>query len=136
MALTEVTIRSEGDKVLWVIGGKAHTIPYAQAFEIARGLYIKAQEAEEFACANRIIADGALLTRLGVPVGLTNNPKMKDEIGKEAAWNTELRRALPGGVKARAVVGTPSVVRSNKQAQTISAGAVQSQEGFGRIGGR
>lgn len=133
MALTQVIIRAEGDKVVFIIDGKGHTIPYVQALEIARALYIKAHAAEEFAQANRIIADGALLTRLGVPIGLTNNKKMQDEIGKEAAWNTDLRRALPGGVKSDSIVGTPAVKRGSPQ--TVNAGGIESGAQFGKIGG-
>jgi hypothetical protein len=133
MALKSVTIRDEGDKVTLIIDGTGHTLPYQQAFELARAIYVKAQKAEEFAQANRIIADGALLTRLGVPVGLTNNPKLKDEIRKEAAWNGELRRYLPGGVKSKSVVGTPAVRRAAPQ--MIRPGGIKTGAEFGRIGG-
>lgn len=134
MALKRVILRAEGDKVVFGIDNRAHTIPWEQALELARGFYQKAMEAEEYAKANRIIADGALLTRLGVPVGMTNNPKLMNEIGKEAAWNSELRRQFPGGVKALSVVGTPAVKRGPPP-QVISPGSVKSTEGFGRLGG-
>jgi hypothetical protein len=47
-----------------------------------------------------------------MPFGLTDNPVAQAEVAKEAAWNRELRRALPGGVRSSEVVGTPTVIRN------------------------
>ena len=41
------------------------------------------------------IADQALAMRSGFPIGFTSNPDMQREAGKEAAWNSDLRRYLP-----------------------------------------
>lgn len=135
MSLATVRIRDEGDKVLLVINDKSYLIPWEQALVIARGIRAKAKKAEEFAKANRIIADHALLTRAGFPIGLSDHPRIKDEVRKEAAWNSELRRALPGGVRSREVFGTPAV-RNKPRAQTIAPAGVATAEGFGRLGGR
>lgn len=85
------------------------------AMQIAAALHYAGAVAEEFDVqrAQQVALDNALLLRLGVPVGLSDNPKILAESGKEAAWNTELRRAIPMGVKATTVVGTPSLTRHN-----------------------
>lgn len=83
------------------------------AAQIAAALHQAGAFAEEFDArrAEQLVQDGALLLRLGVPVGLTDNTKIQAEAAKEAAWNTQLRRAVPAGVKATSIVGTPSLVR-------------------------
>jgi hypothetical protein len=111
MSLKTFKCRQEGDRVIVEIDGRGYTIPWKHALDISRGLYRVSKQAEEFASANRIIADHALLTRAGFPVGLSNNPKIKDEVRKESAWNGFLRKHFPGGVKSREVFGTPSIKR-------------------------
>ncbi len=136
MSIASVTIRQEADKVLLVINGRALTIPYEQAEIIGRALRQKAKAAEEYAKANKIIADHALLTRVGAPIGLSNNPRIQDAVRVEAAHNRELRRALPGGVKSTTVLGVPSVRHGRVIPQSIGVSGIPSGETMGRIGGR
>lgn len=110
--MSQVSIRHDnGDVVLVLNGDKGLKMPWEVADKIARGLKIKAREAEEYCKANRIIADNALLLRSGAPVGLSNHPKILEETVKEAVHNRELRRALPGGVKSECIVGTPTLTK-------------------------
>lgn len=121
--------------MLMGIGGKSWRIPWQQALEFARAIYVKAKEAEEFAKANRVIADNALLLRAGVPVGLSNNRKIIDETIKEAVHNRDLRRHLPGGVKSQAVFGVPQVI-AKPPVQIIKPNGVAPSTRFGGLGGR
>jgi hypothetical protein len=77
---------------------------------LADALYKVSLVAEEEAKAERIALDTAILYRAGAPIGLSNHPAIIDEAKKEAAWNTELRRCMPGGVKSEEAFGTPSVI--------------------------
>ena len=90
-------------------GAVCYSVPRAQCKRIAAAVYRKALEAEEWATRERLADDGALLCRVGFPVGLTNHPVIKEEIRQRAAWDSDLRRYLPGGVRSQAVVGTPSI---------------------------
>lgn len=66
--------------------------------------------------AEQIALDSALLLRAGVPLGLTNNPKILDMARVEAVSNRDLRRAMPGGVKSAEQVGAPSVSHVKRSA--------------------
>lgn len=105
-------VRQEGAKVRVNIDN--HTFleldPRA-ALEFARMLKSVARQADEWAHAERIVADSALLMRTGAPCTLSSHPTILDAARSEAAWNRDLRRYLPGGVKARGVFGTPNVVK-------------------------
>lgn len=110
----EVTIRQEGDRVVVISNGKAILdLPWNAALALAKALHIKAHAAEEEAKALDIIYDQAILTRLGVPFGLTNRPDMLKEAAKEAAWNSDLRRYIQGkrAIEARAVFGAPAIIQ-------------------------
>ena len=107
-----LTIRQEGQRVLLLRGGQLLAdMPYEAALDVGRALMAQARKAEELARAQQIISDQALLLRIGFPVGLTNHPGVQAEAAKEAAWNTQLRRSLPGGVRSQAVVGTPALLQ-------------------------
>lgn len=108
----EATVRHEGGDVLLVLNGKVTKMPPSVAKQLAQVLRHHAAKADEYIHANRIIADHALLTRAGFPVGLSDNPRIKDQVRQEAAWNSELRKALPGGVKSREVFGVPKLILS------------------------
>ena len=83
---------------------------------------MKARESEEYQKANQIIYDNALLQRAGIPVGLSDHPKIKEESVKEALYNRDLRRWLPsirktvdsgiGAIQARGVVGAPRLTKT------------------------
>ncbi len=126
-----VQIRTDGDKVILVVDGKGLSMPWEKALEIAGLLRDAGKRAEEIAKADNIIADHALLTRAGVPIGLSSHPKIMDEVRKEAAHNRELRRALPGGVKAAVVFGAPAVRHAADQ--SISPGGIASTAELGKF---
>lgn len=87
--------------------------PYCGA-SLARVFYsalvAKARECEEQEKAPQIAYDAAILHRAGFPVGLSNDPTIKEEALKESQHNRELRRALPiVGVRSGEVLGTPTI---------------------------
>lgn len=100
----------EGTRVLLVSDGRAVlNVPWEAALGIGKAMVAAARKAEETAKAAEIIMDQAILTRAGAPIGLSNNPAIQKEAGKEAAWNRDLRRYMPGGVKSEEVFGTPTL---------------------------
>lgn len=110
-----VDIRQEGGRVLVIENGRTILdLPYEAALALGRAIHIKAKQAEEWACAEAIINDQAILTRLGVPFGLTRHPILLREATREAAWNSKLRRYIPpsraGGIESQAVFGTPTII--------------------------
>lgn len=105
-----VTVRQEGENVLVIYNGKALLdLPYDVAGNLSHVLGSKAKQAEEYAKAEQVVADHALLMRAGAPFGLTNNPKLQDAAATVAAHDRDLRRFLPGGVKSEEHIGVPSV---------------------------
>lgn len=111
----QVDVRREGARVALLVDGREVLAgDWRQFAELIKALQIQTKLAEEHANRDGIIADQAILTRLGAPLGLTRNPAMLREAAKEAAWNTQLRRYIPlkraGGIKSQAVFGTPGVI--------------------------
>ena len=110
--LATVDIRQDGERVIIIRDGRAILdLPYDAAQALARALMAKALKAEEIAKAAGIIEDSAILMRAGARMSLTNHPQLLDQARVEAAWNSKLRRYMPGGVKSREVFGTPAVIR-------------------------
>lgn len=115
-----VNVRCEGDRVVVIENGAAvFDLPWDAALALARAIHVKAKEAEEEAKALSIIADQALLTRLGAPIGLTSRPDMLREAAKEAAWNSDLRRYVPparaGGIASQSIVGRPTIIKQEQE---------------------
>ena len=113
---SQVAVRDEGNRVLVIRDGKAILdLPWDAALALSKALRVKALQAEETDKAESIVFDQAILTRLGVPFGLTNNATILKEATKEAAWNSDLRRYIrgkrAGGLESQAVVGTPNIIR-------------------------
>jgi hypothetical protein len=70
--------------------------------------------AEEIEQRERIIFDNAILLRSGaLPIGLIHNPHLLHQSGIEAAWNSHLRRYMPGGVKSREAFGVPTIINES-----------------------
>ena len=112
--LDTVNVVREGTRVLVLHNGrKLFDLEYQAAELLAKALRVQAKRAEEDAKALDIIADQAILTRLGVPVGLTSRPDMLKEACREAAWNSDLRRYIPPsrarGIASQEVFGTPTI---------------------------
>lgn len=138
MMLDSITTRQEGDKVLLLSGGLLIAeMPWQAADQLANAIKSKARQAEEHANAAKIVNDSAVLIRAGFPFTLSSRPDILREAGKEAVWNRDLRRYMPGAVKSKEVFGVPSVIghlpESERQAlrQALSPVGIQSAEGFG-----
>ncbi len=110
MGIDQVRIRQDGDKVLFHINGKVVEMGWKAGLRIADSLRSVAKLAEEYDSHQRIIEDGAILLKKGIPLGLTNNPLIQKEIAKEAAWG-RWNKYLGGGIKSEAHVGTPTLVQ-------------------------
>lgn len=106
-------------------------MPWQAADSLASALSAKARQAEEQVKAGDIIYDNAICMRAGLPFGLSNRRDIVCEAMKEAAWNTNLRRYMPGGVKSKEVFGTPTVRHGKRPAMAIRPSGVASQEVFG-----
>lgn len=121
--LKQITVRQEGDRVLLLSGGiLIAEMPWQAADQLARALTAKARQVEELQKAEAIAFDQAILMRAGVPFGLTNHRAILREAAKEAAWNTKLRRYMPGGVKSQEMFGTPAIIcHKPKREEEINA---------------
>ena len=110
--INSLTIHREGETVTLIYNGRrVCDLDWQAADEVARALIIQARKAEVEAKAEQIAYDQAILIRKGIPLGLTNRRDIQHEAGKLAAWDSKLRRYMPGGVKSKAIVGTPAVIR-------------------------
>jgi hypothetical protein len=107
-----LALRSSGARVLLLLDARqGFECGPAEALALWEGLGRAARQAEERDAIEQVIYDQALLTRIGAGFGLTNDPALLAAAGNEAAWNRELRRALPGGVRSGEAVGTPTLTR-------------------------
>lgn len=109
-------MRQEGTRVLLIYNGRlVCSLPWQAAEQLGGALTAQARRAEEEALAPRIVADQALLTRLGVPFGLTRRRDLLREAANEAAWNSRLRRYVPPGrargIETQEIFGTPMIRR-------------------------
>lgn len=112
MKLTPTVVQHDGTMVQLIIDGKCVlNMPHDHALVIARALYKHAKLAEEIASAEQVIMDQAILMRAGWPfAALTANPAMVKEAGKEAAWNSRLRRFIQNKLDPKGIVH-PMIVR-------------------------
>jgi hypothetical protein len=126
-----VDIRQDGERVLIVEKGRTILdLPWDAAQGLARGILAQAGKAEEIAKAAGIAFDQAVLMRAGANIGLTSNASIQELAANEAAWNSKLRKYMPGGVKSREKFGRPDVKH-----QTLGASGIPSGEKFGQVGG-
>jgi hypothetical protein len=105
--VAEIKVRQDGDQVLLLdrFGRPIlPSLPWKAAQLLARALHQKSKLAEEYAKANDIIADQALLLNMGAPFGIAVNPKILHAAAEEAA-------TLPGGIRSRAIVGAPTIIQ-------------------------
>lgn len=110
--LASVDIRQDGERVIVIRDGRTILdLPYDAAQALAKAIMAQSLKAEELAKAAGIIQDSAILMRAGAPLSLTNHPHLLDQARVEAAWNSDLRRYMPGGVKSREVFGTPAIIK-------------------------
>lgn len=125
MSLGGLKLRVHGPMVtaLFTVNGQEFALqdlPWDAAKKISEAFGSAAKEAEEYAKANEIIMDQAILFRSGAPIALTNHPKMREEALKEAVWDRDLRRSnlqLSGNIESHESVGRPTVTQSPPPAQ-------------------
>lgn len=116
MTKQRATIRQHYDRVQILIDGRlAADMPWQQALELSRAIHGQAKQAEAWAKASAIAKDQAILTRLGVPIGLSSDPRVIAEARKQAAWDRDLRRYIPQarakGVGSAEIFGTPTITQ-------------------------
>lgn len=108
----DITIRQEGPRVHLITGGRLIAdLPPQAARDLAAALQQQAGRAEEIIERERLVFDQAILLRTGFPLGLIHHPALRAEARKEAAWNTPLRRYLPGGVQSKEEFGVPTIIQ-------------------------
>lgn len=131
--MPQINLKQDGARVLLIVDGALiASLPWEAALEVSKALRSVGKLAEEYAKAGEIILDQAIMTRAGWPfMGLTANPKILNEAAKEAAWNSDLRRYLPGGVKSQEHLYPPGVVRTRPtpEQQRADAQYWQQQKG-------
>lgn len=107
-------IRREGQHVLVQFddGAKSFVLQLEGKVAVEIGAMLRAEGllADEWAQAERVANDSAILLRAGSNFGLSNDPRILEEAKKLAAWDSDLRRFMPGGVKSSEAFGTPSVM--------------------------
>jgi hypothetical protein len=107
----QATLIGDGAPVTVRIGRDFVMLEKRAATAIARALIKGKLRLDELNEAERIARDTAILYRSGAPLGLSNDPAIIDQAKKEAAWDSHLRRCMPGGVKSAEAFGVPAVRR-------------------------
>lgn len=106
-----VSFITAGDVVLWLNdGAMAFSAVKDDMREIWRAVTAGCRKAEEFAKAELVIADNAILFRSGAPFGLSDHPKILEETVKAAQHDRDLRRFMPGGIRSTELHGTPTLI--------------------------
>ena len=107
--IRQVNIRIDGKFVILLEGGTVLLeLPWDAALALANAMKVQARRIEERIKASEIIRDQALLMRAGIPIGLSSNSDIMKEAAKEAAWDTDLRRAIPS-IKSAEKFGVPTL---------------------------
>jgi len=110
-----VRIGNDGFHVVVQQDDKTLLIPWEAALEVAKAMTTVARKVEETAKAPGIIADQALLMRLGFPLGLTSNSDILSEAFKDAQHDPKLRKYITGpravGIPSSEAVGTPGLIQ-------------------------
>jgi hypothetical protein len=131
-----VTLRVEGNMVQMLQGGTLILeMPWMAAKELSRAFRFQAARAEQNEKINNVVMDQALLIRQGFPIALTKRPDVFKEAGKEAAWNSDIRKTRPGGIPEGVKFGYPAVFGRPRKGR-IGTSGISSGETFGRIGSR
>ncbi len=114
--VSELTVRQEGECVLLLRNGQlVASFPWQAALLLSKALRVKGKAAEEVSKRDQIIADQAILTRLGVPFGLSDDRYILKAAANEAAWNTDLRRYIrpdrAKGIKSQEIFGRAKIIQ-------------------------
>lgn len=111
----KTVIRAEGPKVFINLDERTFLeMEPKAALELAAAIRHQALAAEEYLQRERLAMDGAILARAGAPFTLSDRPDVLDRVRTEAAWNGDLRRYMPGEVKAREVFGNLMVAKETR----------------------
>lgn len=104
-------VRHEGPMVQIISGRRlVAEMPPAAARELIRALQHVTGLAEEIDQRERIVFDNAILIRAGLPFGLIHNRHLRHQSGVEAAWNSDLRRYMAGGIRSKEAFGVPTII--------------------------
>jgi hypothetical protein len=104
--------RVNDDIVLEHLNGKVFAVwPLSHAHTIGEIMIAKARGLETKEKADQIAFDQAILFRSGKRFGLTSDPDIQHVAGNLAAWDSSLRRYLPGGIRGQEQFGAPTLVR-------------------------
>jgi len=115
--MTTATVRHQAGHVELIIDGRlVASVPWEQAQQLHRVIHAQAKRAEEWAKAEQIARDQAMLIRAGANIGLTSHPLIQAEAKKVAEWNRQLRRAMPG-IKSEEQFGAPSLRQTGPKLQ-------------------
>ena len=84
--------------------------PLRYAHAIGEILIAKARDLETREQAEQVVFDQAILFRRGLKFGVTSDPNLQHVAGQLAAWDSRLRRYLPGGLPSQEQFGVPAIV--------------------------
>lgn len=103
------------DMLLCIVNGSlCFDAPISAARQIWTLFTGAARLAEEWAHADAIAADAAILARTGAPIGLTSHPAIQAEAKKLAEGDSNLRRYIPIASPRAAVLGMPRVFHDSR----------------------
>lgn len=104
---TEFRIRQEADRVLIIVDGRCVAdLDYKAAQTLERAVRAKRLRAEEYAKAEQISKDSAILLRAGARMVLSDRADIKQEAVKLAAHDRDLRRFMPS-IRSQESFGHP-----------------------------
>ena len=110
-----IKVGNDGFYVIIQQDSKTMLIPWKAALEVAKAIRATAKKVEEIVKVEQISGDQALLIRLGIPLGLTDNPDIKKEAFNKSQYDPGLRRYITGaraiGIQSGEVVGTPKFIQ-------------------------
>ena len=118
MSRSTFQVLANGDRVLLFLttpDGETMglDLEWAEADVACKAWRAKINEAKDYAEAERVARDGAILLRSGVPVGFSNDEQIRKLTGHLAQHDRELRRyikpkfeSIPGGEAC----GAPTIV--------------------------
>ena len=110
--MAHARIRHEGLTVQVIFSdGKAVALAWDAALALGQAITYHARLVEEVVKRERVVMDQAILLRAGLWLPLVNDPYLRHQAHQEAAWNSDLRRYLPGGIPSQEEVGRPTIIR-------------------------
>lgn len=90
------------------------TFPISVIPQIVAGVRHLARKAEEIDKAEEIIRDNAVMSWMGLPLGLSDNPEIRAATRTEAEKFCGTKRP-PGAIEPRSIVGTPAIANLGAQ---------------------